>query len=59
MVIQIRIVIQVPAEDERKFPEAIERIVDTVKEQFPALQVIKLHSPITVTIDRFDEVKAS
>lgn len=59
MVIQIRIVIQVPAEDERKFPEAIERIVDTVKEQFPALQVFKLHSPITVTIDRFDEVKAS
>ena len=58
MVIQIRIVIQVPAEDERKFPEAIERIVDTVKEQFPALQVFKLHSPITVTIDHFDEVKA-
>lgn len=59
MVIQIRIVIQVPAEDERKFPEAIEHIVDTVKQEFPALQVFKLHSPVTVTIDRFNEVKAS
>ena len=59
MVIQIRIVIQVPAEDEARFPEAIERIVDTVNEQFPALQVFKLHSPVTITIERFDEVKAN
>lgn len=57
MVISIRIVIQVPDEDESKFSEAIEHIVDTVKQEFPALQVFKLHSPIIVTIDRFDEVK--
>ena len=57
MIIQIRIVIDVPLEDETRFPEAIEKIVDEVARQFPGLQIARPNSPVIVTITRQPEKK--
>lgn len=57
MLITIRIVIDVPENNQDKYPDAIEKILESVKEQFPELQVNKRHAPVTVTIKRFEAVK--
>ena len=50
MLIQIRIVIDVPAKDKDKFQGAIEKILETIRSLFPDLKVDRMHSPVTVTI---------
>ena len=50
MVIQIRIVIDVPDKDKEKFQGAIEKIFEVVKEQFPEFKTTRMNSPVTVTI---------
>jgi len=50
MLIQIRIVVDVPLQDELRFPEAIEKIINCAVEQFPGLKINHAHSPVTVTI---------
>ena len=55
MLIQIRIVIDVPDKDKDKFQGAIENILETVREQFPDLKTDKMHSPVTVTIKDMEE----
>lgn len=57
MIIQIRIVINVPPADEAKYPQAIEKIIETVRAEFPNLQVARPHSPVTVTIKGFDKAE--
>ncbi len=48
--IQIRIVIDVPETDRDKFQGAIEKILETVRAQFPDLKTNQMYSPVTVTI---------
>lgn len=55
MVIQIRIVIDVPEKYKDKFQGAIEKLIETVKEQFPELKTTRMNSPVTVTIKDMDE----
>lgn len=55
MLIQIRIVIDVPEKDKDKFQGAIEKVLETVKEHFPELKVDRMHSPVTVTIKDMEE----
>ena len=50
MLIQIRVVIEVPEKDKDKFQGAIEKILETVRAQFPDLKTNQMHSPVTVTI---------
>jgi len=54
MIIQIRIVVQVPDLDKLKFPAAIEKIIDCAVSEFPDLQIARPHSPVTVTIKELD-----
>jgi len=59
MLIQIRIIIDVPLQDQKRYPEAIENIVAEVVHQFPGLKMSKEHSPVTVTIKDFgQEIKS-
>lgn len=55
MVIQIRIVIDVPDKDKEKFQGAIEKILEVVKEQFPEFKTTRMNSPVTVTIKDMEE----
>lgn len=57
MIIQIRIVIDVPETDKEKFPVAIEKIIEGVREQFPDLKIARPYSPVTVTITGMEETK--
>ena len=50
MLIQIRVIINVPLEDENRYPQAIENIVAAVKKEFPGLTIEHAHSPVTVII---------
>jgi hypothetical protein len=50
MIIQIRIVIDIPKTDEEKYSQAIEKITEVVKKEFPDLQTTRMYSPIVVTI---------
>lgn len=50
MLIQIRVVIDVPEKDKDKFQGAIEKILEAVKEQFPEFKTTRMNSPVTVTI---------
>lgn len=50
MLIQIRVVIDVPEKDKDKFQGAIEKILEAVKEQFPDFKTTRMNSPVTVTI---------
>ena len=54
MIIQIRVVIDVPLEDQDKYPEAIEHITNAIVEQFPGFKIARPHSPITVTIKQMN-----
>ncbi len=54
MIIQIRIVIDVPETDKLRFPTAIEKIIDCALEEFPKLQIARAHSPVVVTIKELD-----
>lgn len=56
MVIQIRVVIQVPKGEEAGYPEKIERIVEAVNWEFPGTKSTTSRSPVTVTIDEFQEL---
>lgn len=55
MVIDIRVVIEVPEKDQDNFPNAIEAILETVKAEFPELKTHRKHSPVVVKIDHFRE----
>lgn len=55
MVIDIRVVIEVPEKDQHNFPNAIEKILETVKAEFPELKTYKKNSPVTVRIKEFRE----
>lgn len=58
MIIEIRIVVDVPKEDEDNFHIAMEKITQTVREQFPHLSAVPSDPPVTVTIrDRDMEKK--
>ena len=50
MVIQIRIVIDIPEKDKENYPVAIEKILEAVKAQFPEFKTTRMNSPVTVTI---------
>lgn len=50
MIIQIRVVIDVPIEDQNKYPTAIDNIVKAITAEFPGLKVARPHSPVVVTI---------
>jgi hypothetical protein len=50
MVIQIRVVIDVPEKDKENFQAAIENIIEAIKAQFPDLKTTRMNSPVTVTI---------
>ncbi len=54
MIIQIRVVIDVPLEDQDKYPEAIEKITNSIVEQFPGFKIARPHSPIVVTIKKMN-----
>jgi hypothetical protein len=54
MIIQIRVVIHVPLEDEDKFPVAIERITNAIVEQFPGFKIDRAISPVIVTIKQLN-----
>ena len=55
MLIKITIIINVPESDKDKFSVAIENIVETVRKEFPHLEVDKMHSPVTVFIKEISE----
>ena len=55
MIIQIRVVINVPLEDEDKFPVAIDKITEAIVEQFPGFKIERAHSPVTVTIKQLNK----
>jgi len=54
MIIQIRVVIDVPLEDQDKYPVAIENITAAIVEQFPGFKIARPHSPVTVTIKQMN-----
>jgi len=54
MIIQIRVVIDVPLEDQDKYPVAIEHITNTIVEQFPGFKIARPHSPVIVTIKQLN-----
>jgi hypothetical protein len=54
MIIEIRVVIDVPEKDKEDFQEAIENILKFVREQFPRLKTTYTHSPVIVTIKDMD-----
>jgi hypothetical protein len=56
MVIQIRIVINVPKSAEEKFSDIIEDVVAFIIRQFPEYKTTS-HSPVIVTIDKFDKLE--
>ena len=56
MIIQIRIVIDVPKKDESRFSEVIEETTDFIIKQFPEYKVVLPRSPVVVTIDKFDKL---
>ena len=56
MIIQIRIVIDVPKKDESRFSEVIEETTDFIIKQFPEYKVTLPRSPVVVTIDKFDKL---
>lgn len=55
MIMEIRVVIEVPDQDREKQQEVIEGILDVIKEKLPNLRKAKRHSPITVTIRELNE----
>ena len=54
MIIQIRIIVDVPEGDKLKYPTAIEKIVNCALEEFPELKIARPHSPVTVTIKELE-----
>jgi phage terminase Nu1 subunit (DNA packaging protein) len=57
MIIQIRIVIDIPEHEQEKFPQVIESTVDFVVQQFPEYKIALPRSPVIVTIDRFEKLE--
>lgn len=55
MILEIRVVIDVPPEDVEKREDVIEGIMDIVKEKLPNLRVVRRYSPVTVTIRELNE----
>ncbi len=58
MIIQIRVVIDVPKEAESKYQEVIEGTIDFIVKQFPEYKTVStMQSPVIVTIDQFDKLE--
>lgn len=55
MIMEIRVVVEVPKDDEEKRQEVIDGILDVVREKLPNLRKAARHSPVTVTIRDLDE----
>ena len=56
MIMEIRVVIDVPDEDKDKQQDVIEGIIEVVKVKLPNLRTVRRYSPINVTIRGLDEV---
>jgi hypothetical protein len=58
LIIQIRVVIDVPKEAEAKYQEVIEDTIDFIVKQFPEYKTVSaMQSPVIVTIDQFDKLE--